>query len=47
MLLPSKENGHIDLGQVGEIDSIDPRDPGARGRRFHPVVAPIGTGSDA
>jgi acetylglutamate kinase len=24
MLLPSKENGTIDLGQVGEIESIDP-----------------------
>src|SRR5436305_13978576 len=24
MLLPSKENGHVDLGQVGEVQSIDP-----------------------
>jgi acetylglutamate kinase len=25
MLLSSKENGKIDIGQVGEIDAIDPR----------------------
>src|SRR5512145_3159404 len=24
MLLPSKENGKVDIGQVGEIESIDP-----------------------
>jgi acetylglutamate kinase len=24
MLLPSKENGAVDLGQVGEVESIDP-----------------------
>src|SRR6266851_2841450 len=47
MLLPSKENGHIDLGQVGEIDSIDPSVIQAlEGGGFIPVVAPIGTGSD-
>src|SRR5437879_7226328 len=47
MLLPSKENGHIDLGQVGEIDSIDPAVIQAlEAGGFIPVVAPIGTGSD-
>src|SRR5207249_4919494 len=47
MLLPSKENGHIDLGQVGEIDSIDPSVIQAlEAGGFIPVVAPIGTGSD-
>src|SRR6266513_1583480 len=46
-LLPSKENGHIDLGQVGEIDSIDPSVILAlEAGGFIPVVAPIGTGSD-
>jgi acetylglutamate kinase len=47
MLLPSKDNGTIDLGQVGEIESIDPQiistlEQGG----FIPVVAPIGTGAD-
>jgi acetylglutamate kinase len=47
MLIPSKENGSIDIGQVGEIESIDPSvistlEQGG----FIPVVAPIGTGSD-
>jgi acetylglutamate kinase len=47
MLLPSKDNGTIDLGQVGEIESIDPGvistlEQGG----FIPVVAPIGTGAD-
>jgi len=47
MLLPSKDNGTIDLGQVGEIESIDPAviltlEQGG----FIPVVAPIGTGAD-
>ncbi len=51
MLLPSlKEkgtNGSIDLGQVGEIDSIDPQVIGALEQGgFIPVVAPIGTGAD-
>jgi len=50
MLVPSKENGKadkIDIGQVGEIESMDPaviralEDSG-----FIPVVAPIGTGAD-
>src|SRR3989440_4029040 len=45
MLLPSKENGPIDLGQVGEVQKIDPSiiavlEQGG----FIPVVAPIGTG---
>jgi acetylglutamate kinase len=48
MLIASKENdGHVDLGQVGEIEKIDPsviRALEAGG--FIPVVAPIGTGSD-
>jgi acetylglutamate kinase len=47
MVLPSNENGAIDLGQVGEIESIDPGiistlEQGG----FIPVVAPIGTGAD-
>src|SRR5436190_16763163 len=47
MLIPSKDSGHVDLGQVGEIEQIDPsviRTLEAGG--FIPVVAPIGTGSD-
>ena len=47
MVLPSNENGAIDLGQVGEIESID---PGIISTLEHggfiPVVAPIGTGAD-
>src|SRR5213083_2861973 len=47
MLLPSKENGHIDLGQVGEIESMDPSVIQAlEAGGFIPVVAPIGTGAD-
>jgi acetylglutamate kinase len=48
LLPPSKENtGQIDLGQVGEIDSIDPAVIGAlEAGGFIPVVAPIGTGAD-
>src|SRR3981081_4686021 len=48
LLMPSKENnGTIDLGQVGEVESIDPAiiatlEQGG----FIPVVAPIGTGAD-
>jgi acetylglutamate kinase len=47
MVLASKENGSIDLGQVGEIESINPAviqalEAGA----FIPVVAPIATGAD-
>jgi acetylglutamate kinase len=47
MLIPSADNGHVDIGQVGEIEKIDPsviRVLEAGG--FIPVVAPIGTGSD-
>src|SRR5690348_16871068 len=47
MLIPSKENGTIDLGQVGEIEKIDPSVIAALEQGgFIPVVAPIGTGSD-
>ena len=47
MKLPSRENGSVDLGQVGEIDSIDPAVIGAlEAGGFIPVVAPIGTGRD-
>jgi acetylglutamate kinase len=47
LLIPSKENGHVDIGQVGEVESIDPQiiatlEQGG----FIPVVAPIGTGAD-
>jgi acetylglutamate kinase len=47
MVLASKEERAIDLGQVGEIESIDPGviltlEQGG----FIPVVAPIGTGKD-
>ena len=47
MLLASKDNGSIDLGQVGEIDSIDPLVIAALEQSgFIPVVAPIATGAD-
>jgi acetylglutamate kinase len=47
MLLGSKESGKVDIGQVGEIESIDPAvirtlEQGG----FIPVVAPIATGAD-
>src|SRR2546430_6393547 len=46
LMLSSKENGHIDLGQLGEIDSIDPSVIQAlEAGGFIPVVAPIGTGA--
>ena len=46
-LPPSKENGSVDLGQVGEVESIDPAVIGAlESGGFIPVVAPIGTGRD-
>jgi acetylglutamate kinase len=46
MTLPS-ENGRVDLGQVGEIESIDPAVIEALEKGgFIPVVAPIGTGRD-
>jgi acetylglutamate kinase len=47
MLLPTKTNGSVDLGQVGEIESIDPAVIEAlEAGGFIPVVAPIGTGRD-
>jgi len=47
VLPPSKENGAVDLGQVGEIESIDPSVIEALEKGgFIPVVAPIGTGGD-
>ena len=47
MVLSSKENGKIDLGQVGEIESINPAVIRAlEGAGFIPVVAPIATGAD-
>jgi acetylglutamate kinase len=47
MLLETKDNGKVDIGQVGEIDAIDPAviltlEQGG----FIPVLAPIGTGAD-
>jgi acetylglutamate kinase len=48
MLVESKEKtGPVDLGQVGEVESIDPSVIGALEQGgFIPVVAPIGTGAD-
>jgi acetylglutamate kinase len=48
MLVESKEkNGRVDIGQVGEVESIDPSVIGALEQGgFIPVVAPIGTGAD-
>jgi acetylglutamate kinase len=47
MTFASKENGRVDLGQVGEIESIDPAVIEAlEAGGFIPVVAPIGTGRD-
>ena len=47
LLLASKDNGSIDIGQVGEIDSIDPLVIAALEQSgFIPVVAPIATGAD-
>jgi acetylglutamate kinase len=48
MLVESKEkNGPVDIGQVGEVESIDPSVIGALEQGgFIPVVAPIGTGAD-
>jgi acetylglutamate kinase len=47
LLVETKDNGKVDIGQVGEIDAIDPAvistlEHGG----FIPVVAPIGTGAD-
>jgi acetylglutamate kinase len=46
--LSAKQNGGgIDLGQVGEVETIDPSVIGAlEAGGFIPVVAPIGTGAD-
>src|SRR5438105_8449870 len=48
LLIPSKEtNGHVDIGQVGEVESIDPEVIATLEQGdFIPVVAPIGTGAD-
>jgi acetylglutamate kinase len=47
MLLSQKENGGVDLGQVGEVEAIDPSVIEALEKGgFIPVVAPIGTGAD-
>jgi acetylglutamate kinase len=47
MVLDAKENGNVDLGQVGEIEAIDPAVILAlENAGFIPVVAPIGTGKD-
>jgi len=46
-LAPQHSGAGVDLGQVGEIDSIDPAVIKAlEGAGFIPVVAPIGTGAD-
>jgi acetylglutamate kinase len=47
MLISSKESGQVDIGQVGEVESIDPSVISALEKGgFIPVVAPIGTGAD-
>ena len=47
LMLPTKESGAVDLGQVGEVQSIDPSVIQAlEAGGFIPVVAPIGTGAD-
>ncbi len=47
MLISSKENGKLDIGQVGEIEAIDPAVIQALEQGgFIPVVAPIATGAD-
>jgi acetylglutamate kinase len=49
MLLPAEDNGSetLDIGQVGEVASIDPEIISLlETREFIPVVAPIGVGSD-
>jgi acetylglutamate kinase len=47
MQLPGKESARVDLGQVGEVESIDPSVISALEQAgFIPVVAPIGTGAD-
>jgi acetylglutamate kinase len=47
MLLSAEGNDKIDIGQVGEIEAIDPEVINAlENAGFIPVVAPIGTGAD-
>jgi acetylglutamate kinase len=49
LLMPAKDqpSGYIDLGQVGEIEAIDPGVIGALEQGgFIPVVAPIGIGAE-
>jgi len=49
LLMPAKDDpaGYVDIGQVGEIESIDPGVIDAlEGGGFIPVVAPIGVGAD-
>jgi len=49
MLLPSKDTdaGMLDIGQVGEVQSIDPKIVSLlESGEFIPVVAPIGVGED-
>jgi acetylglutamate kinase len=49
MLLPAKDSDSemLDIGQVGEVDSIDPEIIALlETREFIPVVAPIGVGPD-
>ena len=47
LLLPADGKGKVDLGQVGEIEKIDPTVISAlEASGFIPVVAPIGTGAD-
>ena len=49
LLLPNKDDGAdmLDIGQVGEIQSIDPEVISLlESREFIPVVAPIGVGED-
>jgi acetylglutamate kinase len=46
-MLPTTGNGKVDIGQVGEVESIDPSIIGTLEQGgFIPVVAPIGTGAD-
>ncbi len=47
LLASDKDDGKIDIGQVGVIDAIDPLVIGALEQAgFIPVVAPIATGAD-
>ncbi len=47
MVLPAKESGGVDIGQVGEVESMDPSVIRALEQSgFIPVVAPSGTGAD-